>query len=897
MCPSSPGSSRRRSPVPARYFLSRVLQPLLLVVLCCGVRLTAQTYLPRPLQEGDPAYKNAPYSLTGLITVQVPNTTSRVFGSGVVAKHPKLVFSCANIFFDPKASDPWLTGIRWHRAWKLERAPTAMEGQALRGYFRLAGYAAAARFSMTDPKTFAMDLTVHFAYENTAAGAVMPLSTNAVGDLKSSLQKSITGYPLGLLSPVERIYVMHETGPFTRAFYERNGAYMGIDEVSTGAGNSGGPVCVNEHLCGVIVSGLERSTGGTADRAGIFALNASIDELVNTAIFATDTPSAPTITAHPGSRRVSAGSSANFTVAASGSYLSYKWLFKGSPIAGATNASYTIENVTIADSGSYQAVVSNPIGETRSNTATLVVDAPPAITRQPSALTVTEGALAVFSIIVTGSPAPSLQWSKNGVAIAGATANTCVITSSKASDSGSYTCTASNTFGSVVSAPAALAVNPKNPVIVAQPVNGATSLGGSHTFRVTATGVSLVYRWSFNGADIPGASASSHTVSAVTAAQLGTYQVVVSNSFGEARSTPVTLSLGSPPSLVIAPTAQTVKTGQAAAFALSASGLPAPTYQWHRNGVALAGATQSVLALVNTTTADAGSYTCVVSNGIGSLTTDPVDLVVQHSRLANLSVRSPAGNGSDTLIVGFILEGPSKKTLLLRGIGPTLESYGITGALADPTLELYQGERLLGQNDNWGASPDAASMLTVANGLGAFALVPLSLDASMLVALERGSYTAQVGGKAGSAGVAMLEAYDTTADEGTRLVNLAARTRVGVGADILIVGFVVDGNAPKQLLIRGVGPTLGSFGVTGTLADPLLEVCRQGDAKVLFSNDNWGGAEEIKAAFAATRAFSLPDDSRDAVLLVALEPGAYTAQISGVGQGRGVALVEIYEMP
>lgn len=873
-----------------------IIAVLLFAWFFCG-DLAAQTYTPRPIQEGDNLYKTPPYSLTGLVTAQVPNTTSRIFGSGAVVKHPKLVYSCANIFFDPKASDPWLTGVRWHRAWQLERAPAASEGQALRGYFRLAGYASAARFSMTDPKTFAMDFTVHFSYENTADGMMATIAANPVEALKSTASKRITGYPLGLLSPVDRIYVMHETGPFTRAFYDRSGAYLAIDEVSTGAGNSGGPVWVGNDYCGLIVSGLERSTGGTADRAGIFAIDASIDELVNTAILATDTPAAPAITEHPGSRRVNAGSAVSFTVGAVGKYLSYKWLFKGTAIPGATNATYTLESVAIGDAGSYQAVVSNPVGEAKSNSATLAVDAAPVITRQPNALTVTEGALAVLSIVVTGSPTPTFQWSKNGVAVSGATANTFVITASKASDTGSYTCTVTNALGTVMSAPASLTVNPKNPVVVIQPSSGATVPGGSHLFRVVATGVSLTYRWTFNGTDIPGASGSTLMVGNVTAAQLGTYQVLVSNSFGEARSNPVTLSFGSPPEITSAPSAQTVRSGQAAAFAVVAAGSPAPSYQWYRNGVAVAGATQSVLALVGATAAQAGSYTCVVSNSIGSVTTEPVALVVQHARLANLSVRSPAGTGSDTLIVGFIVEGPSRKTLLIRGIGPTLASYGISGVLADPQLELYQGERLLGQNDNWGSSADAAALLSVASGLGAFPLLPLSLDAGLLVPLERGSYTAQVSGKGGASGVAMVEAYDTTADEGTRLINLAARTRVGTGAEILIVGFVVDGNAPKQLLIRAIGPTLAGFGVTGVLADPLLELNRQGEGRILFSNDNWGGGDDLKAAFASTRAFGLPDTSRDAVLLLTLEPGAYTAQVSGIGQGTGVALVEIYEVP
>ena len=121
------------------------------------------------------------------------------------------------------------------------------------------------------------------------------------------------------------------------------------------------------------------------------------------------------------------------------------------------------------------------------------------------------------------------------------------------------------------------------------------------------------------------------------------------------------------------------------------------------------------------------------------------------------------------------------------------------------------------------------------------------------------------------------------------------RSSAGTGDNILIAGFVVTGNSPKTLLIRAIGPTLTNYGVSGVLTDPKLELYA-GNTKI-GENDNWGGATVLSNAFSATQAFPLPANSKDAALLVTLQPGVYSAQVSGVGGTTGVALVEVYEMP
>ena len=150
---------------------------------------------------------------------------------------------------------------------------------------------------------------------------------------------------------------------------------------------------------------------------------------------------------------------------------------------------------------------------------------------------------------------------------------------------------------------------------------------------------------------------------------------------------------------------------------------------------------------------------------------------------------------------------------------------------------------------------------------------------------------------AGATGVALVEGYDTEPGGGrARLTNVSVRSSVGTGANVLIVGFATSGSAAKTLLIRGIGPTLAAFGVNDVLADPQLQLFNQAGT-VINQNDNWGGDSTLSSAFGTVAAFALAPNSRDAVLLVTLPPGSYTAQVSGAGNTTGVALVEVYEMP
>jgi len=241
--------------------------------------------------------------------------------------------------------------------------------------------------------------------------------------------------------------------------------------------------------------------------------------------------------------------------------------------------------------------------------------------------------------------------------------------------------------------------------------------------------------------------------------------------------------------------------------------------------------------------------------------------------------------------------------VLLRAAGPTLAAFGVDGTLTDPQLALLSGPNVIAQNDDWAGNATVASTSTA---VGAFGFADAtSKDAALAHSAASGSYTLRINGAGDSSGVALTEVYDASPNDTfvldtPRLVNVSALTLAGSGGDSLITGFAIAGATPKTVLIRGIGPTLAAFGVDGALADPKLELYQAGAAAATATNDNWGAATNaaaVAAAAASVGAFALAADSRDAVLLVTLPPGSYTAQVGGSAGQTGLALIEVYEVP
>jgi hypothetical protein len=254
------------------------------------------------------------------------------------------------------------------------------------------------------------------------------------------------------------------------------------------------------------------------------------------------------------------------------------------------------------------------------------------------------------------------------------------------------------------------------------------------------------------------------------------------------------------------------------------------------------------------------------------------------SRLSNLSVRTSMAEGQ-TLIVGVVVSG-GWRNVLVRAAGPALASFGLASTMADPRLELFNGAARILENDDW-----PAMLAETCTSVGAFPFATGSRDAGFVQGME-GARSIQARGT--GAGVVLVEAYDTGTGSSPRFINLSARNRVGTGDDILIAGFSLMGTGMKQLVVRAIGPKLAAFGVTGTLADPKLEIYSSTGAKIA-ENDNW--ISTLAGAFSMVGAFPLDAGSRDAALITTLSPGSYTVQVRGADGGTGEALIEIYEIP
>jgi hypothetical protein len=203
--------------------------------------------------------------------------------------------------------------------------------------------------------------------------------------------------------------------------------------------------------------------------------------------------------------------------------------------------------------------------------------------------------------------------------------------------------------------------------------------------------------------------------------------------------------------------------------------------------------------------------------------------------------------------------------------------------------------------DDWGRGADAAAVAATATRVGAFALAGNSRDAALVLTLTPGAYTAVVSGQGGASGGSLVEVYDAsdaTVSPGQRIINISTRAVAGSSDAALIAGFVINGVVPKRVLIRGVGPGLVPFGVTGVLARPRVAV--YSSDTLIAENAGWSTSADatgIAQASAQVGAFALAPGSADAALIIYLAPGSYTAQVSGTGAASGVALVELYELP
>jgi hypothetical protein len=251
--------------------------------------------------------------------------------------------------------------------------------------------------------------------------------------------------------------------------------------------------------------------------------------------------------------------------------------------------------------------------------------------------------------------------------------------------------------------------------------------------------------------------------------------------------------------------------------------------------------------------------------------------------LGNISTRASVGTGDNLEIAGFILTGSSSTRVLLRGIGPSL---GISGALADPVLELFDSSKTsLERNDNWKDSPEATAIM-------ATGIAPTNdKESAILKTLAVGNYTAQLSGANNTTGIGLVEAYDLDLGNGSSFANLSTRGNVQMADNVLIGGLFVSGSEPQRVVVRAIGPDLTSKGVANALQDPHVTVY-DANGTMIAENDDYGTGPNT----AELQQDGLtPGDSHDSALILDLAPSSYTAIVDGKA-GTGIGLVEFYNL-
>jgi len=266
----------------------------------------------------------------------------------------------------------------------------------------------------------------------------------------------------------------------------------------------------------------------------------------------------------------------------------------------------------------------------------------------------------------------------------------------------------------------------------------------------------------------------------------------------------------------------------------------------------------------------------------GFAATDHTDVFIVTTKVnfANISTRLKVESDDNALIGGFIITGTGTKRIILRAIGPSLS---ISGALANPRLELYNGtNQLIASNDNWQDAPNGQEIVDSS-------LAPShNLEAAILTTVTPGNYTAVVRGENDSTGIALVEVYDLEAGSDSQLANISTRGFVQTDNDVLIGGLILTGQLPRRVITRAIGPSLT---LQGALPDPTLEV-RDSNGVLLASNDNWRSTQELEIIATTIP----PSHDLESAIVQTLPPASYTAIVRGVNNTTGTALVEAYAL-
>ena len=239
------------------------------------------------------------------------------------------------------------------------------------------------------------------------------------------------------------------------------------------------------------------------------------------------------------------------------------------------------------------------------------------------------------------------------------------------------------------------------------------------------------------------------------------------------------------------------------------------------------------------------------------------------------------------MIGGFIITGSESKRVIIRGIGPSMTSVGVSGVISDPLLRLFGPTGTpLAVNNNWQDTQQAEIELT--------GLSPQDSRESAIVAmLSPAAYTATVADANGSTGVGLIEVYDLNSGVNARLGNIATRGSVQTGENVMIAGFVLGGSStnPAKVVVRAIGPSLAQSGISNPLSNPILQLF-DNNGQIVANNDNW---QDVPSQASQLQALNLaPVNPAESAIVATLPPGLYTAIEAGLGGGTGIGLIEVY---
>jgi hypothetical protein len=480
-------------------------------------------------------------------------------------------------------------------------------------------------------------------YRCIVSGTCTPAATSNIAALTVGSTAAITSNPtpITICSGQNTSFSITTTGSGITYQWQKNGV-----NISNGGVYSG------------VTTSVLTLTSATSSEAGNYRCvinNACSGSLTSTAA-ALIVNSLPSITTQPTDVTICAATSVSFSVAATGTGLTYQWqkdgvnISDGGNLSGTTTATLNITSASASDAATYRCVVSGACTPSvNSNGAILSVGSLATITTQPSSSTLCSGSNATFSIVVSGTGV-TYQWKKNGVdlvnggRISGATTPTLTISSVVSGDADVYSCVTGNACSGVLTSnTAALTIN-SIPAITTHPTDVSVCSGSNASFTVAATGAGLSYQWKKNGVSltdggsISGALTNSLTITGVVSGDAASYSCQVTGTCTPAiTSNPATLTVANSITILSQPTSQSICSGTSAVFNINASG-GSITYQWQKDGVNVAdggnisGATTSTLTIINTISGDAGSYTCVLNSTCGgSLTSSTAVLLINTS--------------------------------------------------------------------------------------------------------------------------------------------------------------------------------------------------------------------------------------------------------------------------